>query len=119
MLNEGLASWSDIEAMTCWGKPKQIMMHIKDVVEEYILYIAAYTNTKFTYFLNMLAKHLATSNRCCTFNILLHLNCVNVVTMTVWLPMRMREHSEEELAGGGFTCSISSSLKWLSSRITL
>ncbi len=39
MLNEGLASWSEMEAMTCWGKPKQMIMHIKDVVEEYILYI--------------------------------------------------------------------------------
>lgn len=47
MLNEGLASWSDMEAITCWGKPKQIIMHIKDVVEEYILYIVAYTNTTF------------------------------------------------------------------------
>lgn len=26
-------------------------------------------------------------------------------------PIRIKEHSEEELAGGGFTCSISSSLK--------
>lgn len=42
MLNEGLASWSDMEAMTCWGKPKQIIMCIKDIVEEYKLYIVAY-----------------------------------------------------------------------------
>lgn len=33
-------------------------------------------------------------------------------------PIRIKEHSDEELAGGGLTCSISSSLKWLSSRMT-
>lgn len=36
----------------------------------------------------------------------------------VYWPMRIKEHSDEELAGGGLTCSISSSLKWLSSRMT-
>lgn len=47
MLNEGLASWSDTDAMTCWGKPKQIIMCIKDIVEEYHLYIVVYANTSF------------------------------------------------------------------------
>lgn len=39
-------------------------------------------------------------------------------TTSIYWPMRIKEHSDEELAGGGLTCSISSSLKWLSSRIT-
>ena len=34
-------------------------------------------------------------------------------------PMRMREHSDEVLAGGGFTCNINNSRKWHSSRMTL
>lgn len=114
MLKDGLASWSAAEAITCCGKPaKESTVHPWCELWEDL----TFTSPKKHISINSIPHRCDTSCAGCYTQSL----SLNSRSAGSWSgsPIRMREHSEEELAGGGFTCSINSSRKWLSSKITL